>query len=77
MKTYQGLAGLAQRRRAAGYTQQSYADALGISRALVGMYEISQAWPSAAILPAMAELLGCTIEQLYEAATDQEGGAEK
>lgn len=61
-----GLAGLAPRRKAAGYTQQSYADALGIERGAVGMYETGKAWPRASILPAMAELLGCTIDDLYE-----------
>lgn len=61
-----GLVGLAPRRKAAGYTQYSYADALGIDRALVAMYETGRAWPSASRLPAMAELLGCSIDELYE-----------
>ena len=30
------------------------------------MWEIGQAWPSAAWLPAMADLLGCDIDALYE-----------
>ena len=62
----EGLVGLAPRRRAAGFTQQSYADALGVDRARVGMYEIGKAWPPAALLPAMAALLGCSIDELYE-----------
>lgn len=62
-----GLVGLAPRRIAAGYTQQAFADALGIgSRNLVSMYESGDAWPRASILPAMADLLGCTIDDLYE-----------
>ena len=62
-----GLAGVAPRRRAAGLTQQELADALGISRSLVAMIETGQAWPSAAFLPAMAEVLGCSIDELYQA----------
>ena len=30
------------------------------------MWETCQAWPSAAWLPKMAELLGCDIDALYE-----------
>ena len=61
-----GLVGLAPRRKAAGYTQQSFADELGVLRQSVGMYETGAAWPSAYLLPAMAALLGCTIDDLYE-----------
>ena len=61
------LAGVAPRRRAAGFTQQELADALGISRSLVAMIETGQAWPISSILPAMAEMLGCSIDELYRA----------
>lgn len=62
-----GLAGVAPRRRAAGFTQQELADALGISRSLVAMIETGQAWPISSILPAMAEMLNCSIDELYRA----------
>lgn len=61
-----GLVGLAPRRKAAGFTQYSFADALGCDRGLVAMYETGRAWPSASRLPAMAALLGCCIDDLYE-----------
>ncbi len=61
-----GLIGLAPRRKRAGYTQYSFAEALGIERGRVAMWETCQAWPSAAWLPKMAELLGCDIDALYE-----------
>ena len=41
-----GLAGLAPRRRAAGFTQYSFAEALGVERSLIAMYETGRAWPS-------------------------------
>ena len=65
-----GLAGLAPRRRAAGFTQYSFAEALGVERSLIAMYETGRAWPSAARLPDMAALLGCSIDELYEAPTE-------
>ena len=61
-----GLIGLAPRRKRAGYTQQAFADALGIERTRLTMWEIGKAWPSAAWLPKMADLLCCDIDALYE-----------
>lgn len=61
-----GLIGLAPRRKAAGFTQQSYADALDVPRSVVASYEAGFAWPPASRLPAMASLLGCSIDELYE-----------
>lgn len=61
-----GLIGLAPRRKRAGYTQQAFADELGIERARLAMWEIGKAWPSAAWLPKMADLLCCDIDALYE-----------
>lgn len=65
-----GLIGLAPRRKRAGYTQQTFADALGIERTRLTMWENGYAWPSAAWLPAMADLLGCDIDALYELPSD-------
>lgn len=60
-----GLRGLAPRRKRCGYTQQTFAEALGIERGRLAMWEIGHAWPSAAWLPKMADLLCCTIDELY------------
>ena len=60
-----GLEGLGPRRRAAGYTQQRIADALGIERARYGMWESCTVWPSAQWLPRLAKLLGCGLVDLY------------
>lgn len=65
-----GLLGLAERRKAAGYTQQSLAQLLGVERAALGMWEIGRSWPSAALLPLMADLLLCSIDELYEPPKD-------
>ncbi len=69
------LAGLAPRRKKAGFTQQQLADQLGVERAALAMWEIGKSWPPARLLPAMADLLLCSIEDLYgeEAAADDPG----
>lgn len=61
-----GLVGLAPRRKRAGYTQATFADALGIERGRLANYEVGISWPSAQMLPAMAALLHCGIGELYE-----------
>ena len=70
-----GLAGLAVRRKRAGFTQQSFADALGIERARYANYEIGKAWPPASLLPGIAALLGCSIDDLYVPVAESEAGA--
>lgn len=66
-----GLVGLAPRRKRAGYSQQAFADALGITRSLLAAWEVRDGlWPSARWLPAMADLLGCSIDDLYEVPSD-------
>ena len=70
------LEGLAPRRKAAGMTQAQLAAALDVERPALAMWEIGQNWPSARILPAMADLLLCSIDDLYvapEAARAAEG----
>lgn len=61
------LEGLAPRRADAGLTQQQIADALSVERATVGMWETGASWPSARVLPALADLLCCSIDDLYRA----------
>lgn len=64
-KTTQGLVGLAPRRKAAGYTQKTFAEALGVTRSLLAAWEVGQTWPSARRLPQMAALLCCSIGELF------------
>lgn len=60
-----GLVGLAPRRKRVGYTQAAFAEALGIERSTYANWESGWVWPSAAWLPKMADLLCCTIDELY------------
>lgn len=60
------LEGLAPRRKAAGMTQAQLAEAIGVERPALAMWEIGASWPSARILPALADVLLCSIDALYE-----------
>lgn len=60
-------------RRRAGYTQESFAEALGVSRQAVGKWESGQALPEAATLLTMADLLGCSLDLLMREALTEEG----
>ena len=72
MTTTKRLEGLAPRRRAVGLSQQAVANALGVERATVGMWETGANWPSARVLPALADLLCCSIDDLYTAPEEGE-----
>ena len=60
-----GLVGLAPRRKLVGYSQLEFAEALGVERTRLANWEAGLIWPSAAWLPKMADLLCCTIDDLY------------
>lgn len=77
--TTQGLIGLAPRRKDAGYTQETFAEALGVTRSLLAAWEAGRVWPSARWLPEMAALVRCPVEALFVAPSDttilpEEGG---
>lgn len=55
---------LAALRKRAGYTQETLAEALGVSRQAVGKWESSQGLPEASTLLTLADLLGCSLDQL-------------
>lgn len=61
------LEGLAPRRKLAGLTQAQLAEVLGVERATVTMWETGVNWPSARVLPLIADLLLCSIDDLYHA----------
>ena len=65
MKTTPKLEGLRPRRIAQGLTQQQLADVLELNRSTVAVWETGQGLPSAALLPRLAELLHCSIDELF------------
>lgn len=71
-----GLQGLPARRKAAGFTQEAFAEALGVTRSALAAWETGRAWPSAAILPLIADLLLCSIDDLYKLPAPDPGPTE-
>lgn len=49
-----------------GLVRVQVADALGVTQAAVYKWESGRASPSADKLPALAEVLNCTIDELYD-----------
>jgi transcriptional regulator with XRE-family HTH domain len=59
--------GLAQARKAAGYTQESFAEALGVDRSTVARWEAGDHEPSPYLWPKITRLLGVSRDELKEA----------
>lgn len=59
------LPGIRARRKAAGLTIEALAKELGVSLQAVGAWECGVALPSAARLPEIAAVLGCSIDDLF------------
>lgn len=52
-------------REAAGMTQNALAEKVGVDRTAVVKWESGAAFPSSAKLPRIAEILGCTVSDLF------------
>lgn len=50
----------------AGLTQDSLAEKLGVVRTTVAMWETGKSIPRADLLPDLAKILGCSIEDLLQ-----------
>ena len=57
--------GLKKRRLAAGLSQKDLAERLGIVQSAISAWESGEKMPRASQLPALAEALNCTIDDLY------------
>lgn len=53
-------------REAAEMSQQELADILGVGRSAVAMWETGQALPRVESLAKMAQLFGCTMDELVK-----------
>ena len=65
-KIYNTMPGIRARRRALGLKAAGLADTLGVTRSAWSQWENGLNMPSSAYLPALAELLQCSIEDLYK-----------
>jgi len=66
------MTGIKRKREEAGLTQEELSRELGVVRQTVAMWETGKASPSANMLPRIARALGCTIEELYGTAGQEE-----
>jgi len=76
MKTYTSMPGIRTRRRALGLAVAAAAAAVGVTKQAWYQWERGEAMPMAPFLPAMAELLQCSIEDLYEEGDDGEAAVQ-
>ena len=53
------------------YTQEQLADKLGVSAQAVSKWENNSAMPDITLLPALAEIFGVSIDELFDLTTDQ------
>ncbi|MCI9626491.1 MAG: helix-turn-helix transcriptional regulator [Clostridia bacterium] len=58
--------GIEFRRKKENITQSQLAERLGVSQANISQWENGEAFPRADKLPALAEALNCTIDDLFE-----------
>lgn len=67
--------GYRQARLRAGMSQAAAARKLGVTAGCIGQWEIGYTQPRAALLPRVAELYGCTLEELLTPDIEK-GGAD-
>lgn len=60
-----GVMCIKTRREAAGLSQAALAEQMGTVQGAVGNWESEAALPKARDLPRLAQILGCTIDELY------------
>lgn len=59
------MRGLKAMRRRAGYTVAQLAERLSVTRATIYFWEQGRYLPNAGLLPELAEILGCSIDDLF------------
>lgn len=53
-------------REASGYTQQELAEKIGVDQSAVCLWETGKTSPRAKLLPTIAKLLNCTVDELLK-----------
>ncbi len=59
------MRGLKAMRRRAGFTVAQLAERLSVTRATIYFWEQGRYLPNAGLLPELAEILGCSIDDLF------------
>ncbi len=66
-----------ERRKSMNITQADLAERVGMSRAAVAKWEVGIAHPKADLLPKIADVLGCTIDELFGRGAQETENAEE
>lgn len=61
-----------EKRKQADLTQEQLAKALAIDRSTVAKWESGESMPRAQILPKLAEILECTIDEIFKVKEQEE-----
>lgn len=64
-------------RRRAGYTVAQLAARLNVTKATIYFWEQGRYLPNAGLLPELAEVLGCSIDDLFFAGLDEEDNTKR
>lgn len=64
-------------RRRAGITVAQLAERLSVTRATIYFWEQGRYLPNAGLLPELAEILGCSIDDLFFAGHDEDSTPQK
>ena len=64
-------------REKANLTQQQLADKLKIDRSSIAKWETGYCFPRTSMLPQLAKILGCSVDELLADAKGVENGADK
>ena len=59
------MTGLKRIRQSRGMSMEELGKAVGVSRQVVSAWELGIYWPKASSLPRIAEVLRCTIDELF------------
>lgn len=65
--------GIKCKRVEAGLSQKQLADIMGVTQAAIANWETGGVYPRASQLPALAEALNCTIDDLYNGGKETDG----
>ena len=71
------MRGLKAMRRRAGFTVAQLAERLSVTRATIYFWEQGRYLPNAGLLPELAGLLGCSIDDLFFAGLDEDSTPQK
>lgn len=70
------MTGLKRIRQSRGMSMEELGKAVGVSRQVVSAWELGIYWPKASSLPRIAEVLGCTIDELFRETTPSVSSAD-